>query len=455
MQLEVVYAALNALGLGSLPMQVVTLGILGLGTVGSGVLKILRQNREVLERRVGVSLHVKRIAVRHLNAKRAIDVEPELLTIDPWSIVRDPGVDVVVEVIGGIEPAKGLLLEAAAHGKQLVTANKALLAEAWEEVFDAVTRHGIDLRFEASVGGGIPIVRAISEGFVGNRIESIYGIVNGTSNYILTRMTDDGEEFQVVLGEAIAQGYAEPDPTFDIEGVDAAHKITVLARLAFGGRVPFAQVYVEGISGITPMDISYAREFGYKVKSLAIAKQQDGEIEVRVHPTLIPEGNLLYSVDGVYNAITVHGDMVGPNTFIGRGAGLGPSGSAVVGDIVDIARNLTTDGRGRVPAAAYRPGYQMDLRLRAMDEVISEYYLRFSVLDKPGVLSKISGVLGQHNISIASVIQKGRRVGETVPLVMMTHHACERDMQAALQEIDQIASDITAKTVLIRVENGA
>src|ERR671919_1920850 len=437
-------------------MQAVTLGILGLGTVGSGVVKILRQNREVLERRVGIPLSIKRVAVRDLKAKRATEVEAELLTTDPGAVVRDPRVDIIVELMGGIEPAKSLILEAAAQGKHVVTANKALLAEAWEEVFTAITRHGVDLGFEASVGGGIPIIRAIREGFVGNRIESIYGIVNGTSNYILTRMTDAGEEFRAVLGEAMAQGYAEPDPTLDIEGIDAAHKLTVLATLAFGCQVPFGQVFVEGISNITPMDISYARELGYKVKSLAIAKQQDGEIEVRVHPTLIPEGNLLYGVDGVYNAITVIGDMVGTNTFIGRGAGIGPSGSAVVGDIIDIARNLATGGRGRrVPPTAYRPGHHVELRMRPMDEVLSEYYLRFSVLDKPGVLSKISGVLGGHNISIASVIQKGRRIGETVPLVMMTHHACERDMQAALYEIDHIASDVTAKTVLIRVENGA
>jgi homoserine dehydrogenase len=436
-------------------MQGLTLGILGLGTVGSGVVKILRQNREVLERRVGIPLSIKRIAVRDVKAKRATEVEAELLTTDPWAVVRDPDIDIVVELMGGIEPAKSLILEAVAQGKPVVTANKALLAEAWDEVFAAVTRHRVDVGFEASVGGGIPIIRAIREGFVGNRMESIYGIVNGTSNYILTRMTDAGEEFRAVLGEAMAQGYAEPDPTLDIEGIDSAHKITILARLAFGCQVPFAQVFVEGISGIAPMDISYARELGYKVKSLAIAKHQDGEIEVRVHPTLIPEGNLLYGVDGVYNAITVVGDMVGANTFIGRGAGIGPSGSAVVGDIIDMARNLATGGRGRVPPAAYRPGHHVDLRMKAMDEVLSEYYLRFSVLDQPGVLSKISGVLGHHNISIASVIQKGRRVGETVPLVMMTHHACEHDMQAALREIDQIASEVTAKTVLIRVENGA
>jgi homoserine dehydrogenase len=436
-------------------MQGLTLGILGLGTVGSGVVKILRQNREMLERRVGIPLHIKRIAVRDPRAKRATEVEAELLTTDPWALVRDPGIDIVVELMGGIEPAKSLILDAVAQGKPVVTANKALLAENWEEIFSAVTRHGIDLGFEASVGGGIPIIRAIREGFVGNRLDSIYGIVNGTSNYILTRMTDDGEEFRAVLGEAMAEGYAEPDPTFDIEGIDADHKITVLATLAFGCRVPFAQVFVEGISRITPMDIGYARELGYKVKSLAIAKQQDGEIEVRVHPTLIPEANLLYGVDGVYNAITVIGDMVGANTFIGRGAGMGPSGSAVIGDIIDIARNLMAGGRGRVPPAAYRPGHHVELRMKAMAEVVSEYYLRFSVLDKPGVLSNISGVLGRHNISIASVIQKGRRVGETVPLVMMTHHACERDMQAALREIDQIAADVTAKTVLIRVENGA
>jgi len=436
-------------------MRAVTLGILGLGTVGAGVVQILRENQEVLARRVGIPLHLTRIAVRNPKAKRAIEVEPDLLTTDPWAIVRDPTIEIVVELIGGIEPARSLILEATARGKQVVTANKALLAEAWDEVFEAVTNHGVDLGFEASVGGGIPIIRALREGFVGNRIESIYGIVNGTSNYILTRMTDHGDEFQVVLGEAMAEGYAEPDPALDIEGIDAAHKITVLASLAFGCRVPFAQVFVEGISGITPMDISYAHELGYKVKSLAIAKQQEGEIEVRVHPTLIPHGNLLYGVDGVYNAITVVGDRVGANTFIGRGAGIGPSGSAVVGDIVEIARNLATGCRGRVPPASYRAGHHVALRMKAMEDVISEYYLRFSVLDKPGVLSKISGVLGQHHISIASVIQKGRRVGETVPLVMMTHHASERDMRMALQEIDQIASDVTAKTVLIRVENGA
>jgi homoserine dehydrogenase len=436
-------------------MQGLTLGILGLGTVGSGVVKILRQNQEVLEQRVGIPLHIKRIAVRDPKAKRATEVDAELLTTDPWAVVRDPDIDIIVELMGGIEPARGLILDAVALGKPVVTANKALLAEHWEEIFSAVTRHGGDVGFEASVGGGIPIIRAIREGFVGNRLESILGIVNGTSNYILTRMTDAGEEFRAVLGEAMAEGYAEPDPTFDIEGIDAAHKITILAALAFGCRVPFAQVFAEGISGITPMDIGYARELGYKVKSLAIAKQQDGEIEVRVHPTLIPEANLLYGVDGVYNAITVIGDMVGANTFIGRGAGMGPSGSAVIGDIIDIARNLVSGGRGRVPPAAYRPGHQVELRMKGMDEVLSEYYLRFSVLDKPGVLSNISGVLGGHNISIASVIQKGRRVGETVPLVMMTHHACERDMQAALREIDQIAADVTAKTVLIRVENGA
>jgi homoserine dehydrogenase len=376
------------------------------------------------------------------------------LTTDPWAVVRDPDIDIIVELMGGIEPAKSLILDAIARGKPVVTANKALLAEHWEEIISAVTRQGSDLGFEASVGGGIPIIRAIREGFVGNQFESIYGIVNGTSNYILTRMTDHGEEFRAVLAEAMAEGYAEPDPSFDIEGIDAAHKITILAALAFGCPVPFAQVFVEGISGITPMDIGYAHELGYKVKSLAIAKQQDGEIEVRVHPTLIPEANLLYGVDGVYNAITVIGDMVGANTFIGRGAGMGPSGSAVIGDIIDIARNLVSGGRGRVPPAAYRPERHVELRLKAMDEVVSEYYLRFSVVDKPGVLSKISGVLGHHNISIASVIQKGRRVGETVPLVMMTHHACERDMQAALSEIDQIAAEVTAKTVLIRVENG-
>jgi homoserine dehydrogenase len=322
--------------------------------------------------------------VRNVKAKRATEVEAELLTTDPWAVVRDPDIDIVVELMGGIEPAKSLILEAVAQGKPVVTANKALLAEAWDEVFAAVTRHNVDVGFEASVGGGIPIIRAIREGFVGNRLESIYGIVNGTSNYILTRMTDAGEEFGAVLGEAMAQGYAEPDPTLDIEGIDSAHKITVLARLAFGCRVPFAQVFVEGISSITPMDISYARELGYKVKSLAIAKHQDGEIEVRVHPTLIPEGNLLYGVDGVYNAITVIGDMVGANTFIGRGAGIGPSGSAVVGDIIDIARNLASGGRGRVPPAAYRPGHHVELRMKAMDEVQSEYYLRFSVLDQPG-----------------------------------------------------------------------
>jgi homoserine dehydrogenase len=367
-------------------------------------------------------------------------------------ILADPEIQLIVELMGGIEPARSYLLKAITQGKHIVTANKALLAEHGEEIFGAADRYQVDIGCEASVGGGIPIIRAMKEGFVANRFASIYGIVNGTCNYILSKMTMEGKEFATVLQEAIAHGYAEPDPTFDIEGIDSAHKIAILAMLAFGAQIPFSQVYTEGITQIDQADVQYAQEFGYRIKLLGIVKAVENQIEVRVHPTMVPSTHLLYSVDGVYNAITVVGDWVGENSFIGRGAGGAPTASAVIGDIVEIGRNIIQGRAGRVPHRAYLPQHVRPSPVRHMENIISEYYLRFSVLDKPGVLSRISGILGANNISISSVIQKGRKEGESVPLVLMTHEAQEWNVQRALQAIDQL-DVVTAKTVLIRVEN--
>ncbi|RMF88600.1 MAG: homoserine dehydrogenase [Nitrospinota bacterium] len=432
--------------------QRVTVGLIGLGTVGSSVVQVLTQQRTLLQERCGIDFQVKRIAVRDRHKPRSIRVDPQLLTTEVQEVLTDPEIDLVVELMGGTEPARSYLLKAIEGGKHIVTANKALLAEHGEEIFTAAARHQVDIGCEASVGGGIPIIRAIKEGFVANRFLSIFGIVNGTCNYILSRMTAEGGDFATVLQEAMDKGYAEPDPTLDIEGIDSAHKIAILASLAFGVQIPFHRVYTEGISRIDQADIRYAQEFGYKIKLLAIAKEIEGQVEVRVHPTMVPSTHLLYSVEGVYNAITVVGDQVGENSFIGKGAGGPATASAVIGDIVEIGRNITQGSVLRVPHRSYLPQHVRASAMRNIEDIVSEYYLRFSALDKPGVLSKISGILGANDISIASVIQKGRREGGAVPVVMMTHHAQERNVRRALQAIDQL-DVITAPTVLIRVEN--
>ncbi|TLY27682.1 MAG: homoserine dehydrogenase [Nitrospirae bacterium] len=426
-------------------------GLVGFGTVGAGVAKILVANRALIQRRVGVPVELVRVADLDIARDRGVSLPPGMLTTDLREVLDDPSVDIVLELIGGYDAAKRVILDAMARGKQVVTANKALLAVHGEEIFEAATRHRVDLGFEASVGGGIPVIRALTEGLAANTILSIYGIINGTSNYILSRMTSVGQGFKEVLAEAQRAGYAEADPTFDVAGIDSAHKLSIMVSLAYGTPVNFKDVYTEGISRITPLDITYAKEFGYTVKLLGIAKFSEGEVEARVHPTMIPSTSPVAHVEGVYNAIQLVGDAVNDIVLYGQGAGSMPTGSAVVSDVIDIARNLLKGASGRVPPASFQQDQRRPLRIRRMEEIVSLYYLRFMVLDRPGVLSQISGVLGRHGISISSVLQQGRKEGQTVPVVIMTHTSTERDVQASLREIDRMPF-ISEPTTLIRVE---
>jgi len=426
----------------------INVGIIGFGTVGTGTVRILLENKDVLKERLGFEINLRKIAVRDIVRDRGIKVPEGVLTTDVDAVLNDPHIDIVVEVIGGIRPAKDFILKAINNGKHVVTANKALLATDGNEIFTAAQEAGIEIGFEASVAGGIPIIKVIREGLVANRIKAVYGIINGTSNYILTKMTDENVEFSVALKEAQDLGYAEADPTLDIEGIDSAHKLAILAYLSYGIPIPYKNIYIEGISKISSQDIDFASELGYKVKLLAIAKEKDNEVELRVHPTMIPKDYLISKVDGPFNAVYVEGDATGSTLYYGRGAGAMPTGSAVVSDIVDIARDIKKNATGRIPVMVKTI---RDVRIKKIDDVISMYYFRFSALDKPGVLSKISGILGNYNISIASVIQKGRRVGEAVPLVVLTHEAKEKDVRQAIEEIDHLPV-VMNKTVFIRVE---
>jgi len=426
-------------------------GLVGFGTVGIGVAKILLGNRALIQRRVGVPVELVRVADLDITRDRGVSLPPGMLTTDVGQILDDPSIDIVLELIGGYDAAKRVILDAMARGKQVVTANKALLAVHGEEIFEAAARRRVDLGFEASVGGGIPVIRALTEGLAANTILSIYGIINGTSNYILSRMTSEGQGFKEVLAEAQRAGYAEADPTFDVAGVDSAHKLSIMVSLAYGTPVNFKEVYTEGITRLTPLDITYAKEFGYTIKLLGIAKFSDGEVEARVHPTMIPSTSPVAHVEGIYNAIQLAGDAVGDIVLYGQGAGSMPTGSAVVSDVIAIARNLLTGATGRVPPASFQQDQRRPLRIRQMEEIVSLYYLRFMVLDRPGVLSQISGVLGRHGISISSVLQQGRKEGQTVPVVIMTHTSTERDVQASLREIDRMPF-ISEPTTLIRVE---
>jgi homoserine dehydrogenase len=426
-------------------------GVIGFGTVGTGVAKTLLENAPLIRRRVGVPIDLIRVADLDTTRDRGVRLPPGVLTADAKAVLDDPDVDIVVELIGGYDVAKRLILEALGKGKHVVTANKALLAVHGEEIFEAAARHRRDLGFEASVGGGIPVIRALMEGLAANTILSIYGIINGTSNYILSRMTREGHSFQEVLAEAQRAGYAEADPTFDVAGIDSAHKLSIMVSLAYGTPVNVKEIYTEGITRITPVDIGFAREFGFVIKLLGIAKFTDGEIEARVHPTMIPTGSPVASVEGVYNAIQLVGDAVNDIVLYGQGAGSLPTGSAVLSDVIAIARNVLTGAVGRVPPASYQQDQRRPLRIRLMEDIDSLYYLRFMVLDRPGVLAQIAGALGQQGISISSVIQKGRKEGQTVPVVIMTHRAKERQVQDALRDIDRMAF-ISEPTTLIRVE---
>ena len=384
-------------------MKTINIGILGMGTVGSGVVKLLQDHSALLDRRVGARLRIRKIAE---TGTPRIAVDPKLLTTDAMEVINDPQVDIVVELIGGTTVARTLCLEAVTKGKHLVTANKALLAEHGLEIYQAAAEKRVDLGFEASVCGAIPIIRSVREGLVANHIQSIMGIVNGTTNYILTKMTESGQPFTEVLAEAQAKGYAEADPTLDVGGLDAAHKLQILASLAYNGYIRFSDIYIEGIQKVEATDIAFARELGYRIKLLAIAKEDGGELEVRVHPTMVPETHLLASVGGVYNAVHIRGDSAGSLMFSGRGAGQMPTASSVVADIVEIAHNIVFHRPARASLLPTEP--MGTVTLKPIERIQCRYYLRVMAVDKPGVLSAITGVLGQHHISIASMLQKGR-----------------------------------------------
>jgi len=434
-------------------MKEIKVGLIGFGTVGVGVVRILQRNSRLIEKRMGAKIVLKRVADIDLRTDRGVKLKLGILTRRAKDLIEDPEIDIIMELIGGIEPAKTYILKAIRNKKHIITANKALLALHGDEIFREAHRFGVDVNFEASVGGGIPLIRSIKEGLVANRIQSIFGILNGTSNYILSKMTNEGKSFKEVLKEAQERGYAEADPTYDIEGIDAAHKLAILIRLAFGTPIRFEEIFIGGISEITPLDIQFGREFGYRIKLLAIAKIDEGKIEARVHPTLIPEGHLLSTVEGVFNAIYIKGDAIGPTLFYGQGAGQMPTGSAVVSDLVELGRNLLVQAKGRrVPLLSFQESAIERISLKKMEDVVMPFYMRFSALDRPGVLSKISGILGKNDISIASVIQKGRQINGAVPVVMMTHEAKEKNVHRALREIDQLGV-ILGKTMFIRVEN--
>jgi len=433
-------------------MKTVKVGLIGFGTIGCGMVKILQDNQSQIQSRLGAVLELVKIADLDITTDRGVKVDAGMLTTDAKEVLDHPDIDIVVELIGGYEPARSFILQAIENKKHVVTANKALLAKHGDEVFAAAEKNHIAVGFEASVGGAIPIIRSIKEAFVANRIQAIEGIVNGTANYVLSKMSDGNHDFETALKEAQDKGYAEADPTFDIEGIDSAHKITVLTRLAYGTPVNLDDIYVQGISSISSLDIKCAHEFGYRIKLLAISKFDGRAIDVRVHPAMIPESKPMANVNGVLNAIMVCDDMMKENILIGHGAGSLPTGSAVVGDIVEIARNILSGAQDRVPPQSYQTAGIQRIPLKDIAEIEGEYFLRFWVLDKPGVLSRISGILGNHDISIEAVIQRVKDDnGQGVPLVMMTHQAREKNIQAALKEIDGI-EEVCEKTVLIRVE---
>jgi len=433
-------------------MKKINVGLIGFGTIGAGVARILSDNQEVIQKRLGVSLCLAKIADLDITTDRGVTIDEGVLTTSVDDILENPEIDIVVELIGGYEPARTFLLKALENNKHVVTANKALLAKHGDELFEAVDEKGLSIGFEASIGGAIPIIRSIREAFVANRIQSIEGIVNGTANYILSKMSDENCDFDVALKEAQEKGFAEADPTFDIEGIDSAHKIAVLTRIAYGTPVKFEDIMVSGITNITSEDIECAREFGYRIKLLAISKYDGEAIDIRVHPAMIPSNHPMASVNGVLNAIRVCDDMMEENILAGHGAGALPTGSAVVGDIAEIARNITSNAGDRVPASSYKNAEIKSIPLKDMNAIESEYFLRFNVLDKPGVLSKISGILGNHSISIESMIQKDRgEKGKAVSLVMMCHRSSEGNIQNALKEIEQL-DVVCGKSNLIRVE---
>ncbi len=435
-------------------MKEIQVGLIGFGTIGTGVVKLLQNNARLLEKRLGARLVLKKIADIDLTTPRDVRVKKDILTKDAGEILNDPTISIVIELMGGYEPALSFILEAMRNKKRVVTANKALLAIHGNEIFNTAEEEEVDIGFEASVGGTIPIIKTLKEGLVANEVKSVFGITNGTSNYILTKMTDGGENFDNVLREAQDLGFAEADPKFDIEGIDSAHKLAIILSLSYGKRVNFDDIYMEGISKINQDDIEFARELGYKIKLLAIAIQREDSIEARIHPTMIPFDHLLANVNGNFNAFHIICDAADSVFLYGQGSGMMPTASAVVSDLVDISRDLLKGITRRVPSRSSLEDNIEDIKLMPMDDIVTNYYFRFSAVDRPGVLSKISGVLGENNISIASVIQKDRKLDDagSVPIVMMTHESKEKNVRKALEEIDRL-DIVKGKTILIRIED--
>ncbi len=433
-------------------MKEISLGLIGFGTIGTGVVKLLQDNAQLLSDRLGTRLVIKKICDLDLQTPRSVSVDRGILTSDAGEILDDPGIGIVIELMGGYEPARSFILRALRNKKHVVTANKALLATQGNEIFSVAEREGVNVGFEASVGGTIPVIKALKESLVGNHIQSLLGIVNGTANFILSKMTDEGKAFAEVLREAQALGFAEADPTYDIEGIDSAHKLVIILALAYGMKVDLNALYREGISQISQQDIEFAKELGYRIKLLAIAREDGGVVEARLHPTMIPFDHLLANVGANFNAFHIVGDAAGPIFLYGQGAGMMPTASAVVSDLVDIAREMLKGIACLKPARSYPETVNSDIRLLPMDDVRTNYYFRFSAVDRPGVLSVISGILGKKDISIAAVIQKGRRQSGAVPVVITTYKAREKDVQDALIEIDQLEV-VLDKTVVIRIED--
>ncbi|NOY71872.1 MAG: homoserine dehydrogenase [Gammaproteobacteria bacterium] len=434
-------------------MEPVKVGLLGLGTVGGGTINVLKRNRDEITRRAGREVKIVIASARNVNKKRNFSTAGISLTTDPFAVVNRTDIDVVVELIGGTELTLELVLQAIQNGKHVVTANKALIAIHGNEIFAAASNKGVMVAFEAAVAGGIPIIKALREGLAGNKIEWLAGIINGTGNFILTEMRDKGSHFADVLAQAQALGYAEADPAFDVEGIDAAHKLTILAAIAFGIPLQFEKAYTEGIASITREDVDNAAELGYRIKHLGIARHVDHGIELRVHPTLIPDRRLIANVDGVMNAVLVQGDAVGPTLYYGAGAGADPTASAVVADIVDVVRSLTADPENRVPHLAFQPDTLSDVPILSVEEITTAYYLRIHVMDKPGVLADITRCLADQSISIEAMIQKEENEeSKTVPIILLTHRLQEKQMIIAIQNIEALNS-VVGKVTRIRLEH--
>lgn len=433
-------------------MKPIKVGLLGLGTVGSGTFNVLKRNQEEIMRRAGRAIEITMVAVRNVErAKEIVNGEVEIVT-DGNVVVNHPDIDIVVELIGGNDVAKDLVLKAIANGKHVVTANKALIAKHGNEVFKAAQDKGVMVAFEAAVAGGIPIIKALREGLTANRIQWIAGIINGTTNFILSEMRDKGLDFATVLKQAQALGYAEADPTFDIEGIDAAHKLTIMASIAFGIPTQFDKAYVEGITKLEATDIEYAEQLGYRIKLLGITKRSEAGIELRVHPTLIPEKRLIANVEGAMNAVLVQGDAVGATLYYGKGAGSEPTASSVIADVVDITRLATADPEHRVPYLAFQPNALSDLKVLPISEVVTSYYLRMRVEDKPGVLADVTKILAEFSISIDAMLQKEPAEGESrTDIIMLTHQTQEKNVDAAIARIEALAS-VTGSVTKLRLE---